>query len=58
MNPLAFSLSVVPSNDIDHGLANHVTSLRSTENSFAVLTLCFIEYILVRIQPVRLPWSF
>lgn len=56
MNPLAFSLSVVPSND--QGLANHVTSLRSTENSFAVLTLCFIEYILVRIQPVRLPWSF
>lgn len=40
MSFLAFPSSAVPSNDIDLELANHVTSLRSTEDDcFAVLTL-------------------
>lgn len=34
MSPLAFPLPAVPSNDIDLELANHVTSIRSTENVF------------------------
>lgn len=34
MSPLAFPLPAVPSNDIDPELANHVTSIRSTENVF------------------------
>lgn len=41
MSPLAFPLPAVPSNDIDLELANHMTSLRSTEN---VSLLCLLSF--------------
>lgn len=58
MSPLAFPLPAVPSNDIDLELANHMTSLRSTENVSLKVDSLSIEYILVIIKPGRFPGPF